>query len=298
MGGVEPIRHLTPEDADYPEQLRGIVRPPLHVSVRGSVRLDGARAVAIVGTREAHKEAAEFATHLAFVLARSGVVIVSGGAVGIDAAAHEGAMKAGGRTWAVAGTGSDHVFPKQHARLYDDIAESGGAMVWPFAPAQKARNAFLARNGVLVALSDVVVVAQAGIPSGALNAAKWAGVYKKPLWVVPSPPWTDGFAGSAHLINRGASVLTSVARFLEVALERETPGAQAVELPRQTTLRLDLGEDAIALQKATSSAPKHQDELAAFAGLSAKAAATALLTLALENVVVEGPGGFFRRAGP
>ena len=217
-------------------------------------------------------------------------------------------MEAGGRTWAVAGTGAEHVFPPEHDELYEQIVQSGGAMIWPFLPSQESRqHTFPSRNRVLVALADVVVVVQAGIPSGALNAAACARAMGRPLWVVPGAPWMPQFCGGARLLDRamqkggselyGVRALTSTKVFLgslrQSAMFFPSPSTELVRaLP--TTLTTD--EKAIA--NAASRDPKHADELAAAAGLGAGAAATALLTLALENVLVEGPGGFFRRAGP
>ena len=120
-------------------------------------------------------EAEQFAFELAAVLARAGAVVVSGGALGIDAAAHRGALSVGGRTWAVTGSGRDHPFPKEHADLYREIASARGAVLSPFADDVPARQGnFPRRNGVLVALADAVVIVQAGAPSGSLNAASWA----------------------------------------------------------------------------------------------------------------------------
>jgi DNA processing protein len=247
--------------------------------------------VAIVGSRDATPAAAAFARDLAGRLARMDVVVVSGGAVGIDAAAHQGALAAGGRTWAVAPTGYGAVFPEQHASLFDTIARGPGAMVWPFAPDYRHRSAFLARNRVLVALADAVVVVQAGFPSGALRAAAVARTLGRPLWVVPAPPWLDGFHGSRLLLDRGgARPLGFVDPFL--AWVAALPAA-ASRSPAPPPRPLDANENAVL--NATSTAPLHLDAIAARAALPAQAAASALLTLSLENVVVEGPPGFFSR---
>jgi DNA processing protein len=248
--------------------------------------------VAIVGSRKARDDTATFARELAGTLVRLGVVVVSGGALGIDAAAHEGALAAGGRTWAVAGTGCEHCFPPEHARLFGTIGDGPGAMIWPFAPPRPVMpGAFLTRNRVLVTLSDAVVVAQADVPSGALRAAQCARASRKPLWVVPAPPWAQGCAGSRLLLDEGARPLTSVDAFLEtLSLSRRAPrSATASSAP------IDLTPSESAVLGATSTLPLHLDEIAARAHVAVQAAAAALLTLALQAVVVEGPAGFFRR---
>src|SRR6185369_346651 len=105
------------------------------------------------------EDARAFAHTLAGAIAGAGGVVVSGGAHGIDAAAHRGAMEAGGRTLCVAATGHARLFPADHAPLYEEIVKSGGAMIWPFSPETRAWTpTFRARNRVLVSLADVVVI--------------------------------------------------------------------------------------------------------------------------------------------
>ncbi len=300
---MQTIRHLTPGDFDYPARVRalGKVRPS-HLSVHGSLK--PAFTVAIVGARKARDDAARYAEDLAATLAGMGIVVISGGAHGIDAAAHRGAIDAGGRTWAVAGTGSNHVFPANHDGLYDEIVRSGGAMLWPFRPEAPAHSgSFLARNRVLASLADVLVVVQAGLPSGALSAANCARKLSRPVWVVAGSPWAStGFEGGAAFLAASRAdpnvlALTSTKLFLNSLGGSTVALSDAQSLRWVTTLAALTGAEK-AMAEAVSREPKHADELAAAAGLSAGAAATALLTLALEDVVVEGPGGFYRRTGP
>ena len=280
--------------------------------------------VAIVGTRHPTQEAEAYASELAALFTRAGAIVASGGAMGIDAAAHRGALDANGVTWAVLPTGCDHVYPHEHAPLYERIAESEGAVIWPFPFDQLATYAtFYARNRVLVALSDAVIVVQAGIPSGALNAAKHARELNRPLWVVSPPAWDREFAGSLALIDGGAKPLTHPRRALEslglaprarkthtnIQRRGRTPRTQPslptaskedkdrseldVKWPQDSFL---LSTAAQAVFQVAESMPLHIDELISRTGLPAAAVSTALLTLALENVLVEGPNGFFRRA--
>jgi DNA processing protein len=282
---------LSPLDGSYPSRLRSLARPPATITVRGG-SLEADRVVAVVGSREAHPKAVAFARTLAGDLARANIVVASGGAFGIDEAAHEGALEAGGRTWCVAGTGELHCFPPEHAALFERIASGPGAMVWPFPPDLDARaRLFRERNRVLVALADAVVVVQAALRSGALSTAGRARVQRKPLWVVPVSPWERGdrfdFEGSRRLLDQGAkplqtaelllASLTHLVRRNRAGSTSEAEGALLAGLP------------------APVEPPLHLDEVAARAHLSPQAAAAALLTLALENVVVEGPPGFFRR---
>jgi DNA processing protein len=296
------------------------------MTIAGS--LDAPCVVAIVGSRDATPEGRAFAASLAGRVVDAGAVVVSGGAVGIDAAAHRGALAAHGRTWCVAPTGRLVTFPAAHEDLFATILARGGTMVWPFKDDRKAHTAnFFLRNGVLAALADVLVVVQAGAPSGALNAASHARKLGRPVWVVAAPPWESRFTGCLSEIDRGARVLTSIDAFL-VAIDLASPArtrrpasGASVEVP--SLPGIDLGAEpphrsftarpaaaaaqpdlaswipddpaTRALLEATSTEAKHVDEIAAIARVCTGAAQTALLTLALENVVVEGPEGFYRR---
>jgi DNA processing protein len=285
---VPSPRLLTLADPDYPVRLQALETPPPVISVAGSLA-PAHVVVAIVGTRKPSRSAGEFAYDLARKVVAGGGVVVSGGAVGIDAAAHEGALSATGQTWVVAGTGFGVLYPKQHGPLFERVVEGGGAMLWPFAPGTQGHpSRFLQRNAVLAALCDTLVVVQARIPSGALNAASWARRLHRGRWVVCPAPWdSSGFEGCELEAGNGAQVLTSTERFLkEVGLGSAQP-RQLPTAPRN--------HDESRVLAAASMTPAHIDELAGRCGLAYPEVMTALLTLALENVLVEGPEGFYRR---
>ena len=289
MGDVTIPRHFTPADPEYPARLRALTPPPAAVTIRGS--LPEAKTVAIVGTRRPIPVAATFARDLAGALARSGVIVVSGGALGIDTAAHEGALRAGGRTWVVAGTGHGVQYPKENGPLFDRVVAGGGALLFPFPPSTGGHpSRFLRRNAVLVALADVLVIVQARIPSGALNAASWARRQEKPRWVVCPAPWDAAdpdFAGCQLERRLGASALTSIDDFLRALELPPKAGLGAVFQPRNPT--------EARVFASLSVEPRHAEEVGLQCGLPYPEVMTALLTLGLEDVLVEGPEGFFRR---
>ncbi len=285
---------LTRLDPRYPSRLVSLANAPASICWEGG-SLEAERAVAIVGSRKAADAALAFASEIAGALVRADVVVVSGGAVGIDAAAHATALREGGRTWAVAGTDPNHCYPASHAELFSSIARGPGAMLWPFEGCGH-RGAFLARNEVLVALSDAVVVVQADVRSGALHAASCARALKKPLWVVPAAPWMPGFGGSLKLLDDGARPLASVGDLL-TSLGVASRAASPDDAPGPDTGGAAHAFSACEYRvlEAISKGPLHVDAIVARANESAHAVTAALLTLALENVVVEGPPGLFRR---
>jgi DNA processing protein len=290
-------------EPDYPARLAREAGPPLEITI--SAPLVEAPVVAIVGTRHPCDESIAYARALAASVVAAGGIVASGAAFGIDTAAHEGALDAGGRTWAVAPSGSDFDVPQSNAPLYARIrASEGSAVVWPFPPDTRGRSApFLARNRVLAALAHALVIVEAGLESGARNAASWAYKMKRPVWVVVPAPWQHpstaaggrkpDFAGCLKELERGAKLLADTdALFTAVGLNRDGSKTN----PNGPLFARPLEEAEVRVLKALSSTPQHTDEVALRVGLDAPTVTTALLTLALEDVVVEGPGGFFRRA--
>ncbi|HEX4445340.1 MAG TPA: DNA-processing protein DprA [Polyangiaceae bacterium] len=294
------LLHLTPLDPRYPTRLRGVPFAPASLAVQGG-STEAACVVAIVGSRAASANAARFANKLAQRLVRAGAVVCSGGALGIDGEAHRGAMAAGGRTWVVSPTGPAGCFPPEHVDLFAQVAKGPSAMLWPRPSPIATRPGFHTRNNVLVALSDAVVVVQAGKHSGALHAASCAKKQGKPLWVAQPAVWSKGFSGSRQLLESktsGARALTSSHLFLRsLGLSAHPAGGSPADpdaLPRGAFVA-GLSPEELRVLKATTRVPQHLDAVAAHAGSSPQATTAALLTLALENVVVEGPPGFFRR---
>jgi DNA processing protein len=307
--------HLTPFDTGYPNELRALPAPP-NLTVSGP--LDQARRVAIVGSRNPVEGARAFAAALAHALAKAGVTVISGGALGIDAAAHRGAMNAGGATWVISGTGCNHVYPPRHDELFASVASSGKSrMIWPFDDNVGPSCAtFRSRNGVLVALSEVVIVVQAHFRSGSRNAATWARSLGRALWAVPPlpwPPYVGSFSGCAAELARGAKPLHSIEelfRDLRLPLDHVVEEKSALIPWRRrhqkkadnctVALPFPLASDALSSDEKLvlsnlSLVPMHLDEILEMAQLNVSSAITALLTLSMKDVVVEGPDGFYRR---
>jgi DNA processing protein len=199
-------RALTRADAEYPSRLSEVPDAPATLHVRGRVRDEDALAVAIVGSRRATSYGLEVAETLAADLAARGVTIVSGLARGIDSAAHRGALRVGGRTLAVLGSGVDVIYPPENRRLADEIAERG-AVLSQFAPGTPPLpQNFPIRNQVIAAMSLAVVVVEAAERSGSLITARLAAELGREVLAVPGRVTAMESRGANRLIQDGAHV--------------------------------------------------------------------------------------------
>jgi DNA processing protein len=218
-------------ESAYPARLLDCPDPPRELWVRGNVALLDSPFpwVAIVGTRRATAYGERVARELARVLATGGATIVSGLARGIDAAAHRGALDAGGNTVAVLGTGLDVVYPKGHGHLQATIAERG-LLISELEPSNAAHGgSFPKRNRIIAALSAATVVVEAPVKSGALITAAHALELGRSVAAVPGPIDVPQAQGSNELLRDGASLLASMADAL--ALVGLTAPIRLAELP-------------------------------------------------------------------
>ncbi len=268
------IREIELESAEYPARLRVLGDVPKKVWLRGA--LPSRPAVAIVGTRRASREALAFTERLALELGRAGVPIVSGGAEGIDAAAHRGALEAGVATVVVHGTSLRDLYPPRHRRLFLQILEAGGAWLseTPIgAPALGFR--FLRRNRLIAALAELVVVVQAPARSGALSTARFARALDRPVLAVPAAPWDPRGAGTLALLADGARMCRAPVDVLELL---GLPGIP-IDPPRAEPA---LGSpDAELVLAALLDAPTHVDDLVARTSLPAARVSVALVELSI-----------------
>lgn len=287
-----------------PPRLLDLTSPPERAYLLGE--LPRGPAVAIVGTRKPSKHARRFAFRLARDLARAGVAVLSGGAVGIDSAAHLGALRARGTTVVVAPAGYRVLYPAKNAALFRSILTRNGAylsLVGDAVVAQKA--SFFARNGAMVALAHAVVVVEAPFRSGARNAARWARRLGRPLLVVPSAPWSKRGKGSLQDLERGAlpcvrpdSVLRELERTLglpekslKVPKRRRRPTQRELPFPPSETAS---GEAQRILQ-AIDGGAADIDAVCERSGLPAPAVQRHVLALTLAGVLGPDPTGRLAR---
>lgn len=282
-------RTVTPSCDDYPEGLSALAPPP-QLRVLGP--LPPGPALAIVGTRTPSEPARKFARDAARELSESGLSVWSGGAVGVDAAAHEGALDAGRPTVVVLGSGLDSPFPPQNRALFARVVESGGALVSPFddaAPAARAQ--FLHRNGVLAAAVDLLLIVECGLVSGAKNAASHARRLHRQVVVAVQPPWSGCGRGCLHELELGATALRDVEHALELTLrahERRTgrPASPARARAAQLTLpELGCTPAELALLAAVERGAADVDALCAALGEPVSVVSSRVVELVLRGLV-------------
>jgi len=285
-------RLITPADAAFPPLLREIPDSPLVLYVAGEPSVLARAAVAVVGARRCSRSGAANAAAFARELAALGFVVVSGLALGIDTAAHRGALQ-GGTTVAVLGSGLAQVYPGTNRPLARAILESGGALVSEYPPELGARNYhFPERNRLISGLSLGVLVVEAGEQSGSLITARMGLEQGREVMAVPGSIGNPVARGCHWLLRQGASLVETVADVVETlrvepplaVTEQRAPPA-APEPPPGLGALLDL----LGAETATL------DELCAASGLSAEILVAQLVELELGGFVEQIPGGYSRR---
>lgn len=208
---------LTPEDRDWPIRVDDLESPPIALIVKGRRDLFTNPSLAIVGTRNPTPYGTRIAGDFAAGFVDREWAIVSGGAYGIDSAAHRGALVAEGRTIAVIASGIDMPYPSGNSRLFDEICENGAIIseVAPGVPALPHR--FLTRNRIIAALSQSTLVVEAAFRSGSLRTARDAAQLLRPVMAIPGPINSPSSEGCHRLIGeRAAELVTSVADACEL----------------------------------------------------------------------------------
>ncbi len=285
---------LTQADETYPALLRQIYDPPIVLYVKGALTAKDNNAVALVGSRMTTHYGIETARKLAYQLAYVGVTVVSGGARGIDTAAHQGALAAKGRTVAVLGTGINLIFPPENADLFQRITENGAVITqFPFnRPADK--QSFPIRNRIVAGMTLGTVVVEANLTSGALITANMAVEAGRQVFAVPGRIDSPRSKGCHELIKKGAKLcegaedVLSEFEYLFPASNRPPGAGETGVLP---ALELSGNEqkvfDALTPEESTI------DEVIRRSGLPSSAVSVALLGLEMKRAVKQLPGKLF-----
>jgi len=281
---------VTQADPEYPAALKHIHDPPLALYVRGRLDPKDTHAIAVVGSRRCTHYGTSVADRLSFQLAKQGYTVVSGLALGIDAAAHLGALKGGGRTLAVQGCGIDQVYPAEHKKLAEAI-EGQGAVVTEFPVGYKpSRQSFPQRNRIISGLAKGVLVVEAAKGSGAMQTVDEANAQGRLVFAVPGRIDNPSAGGSNYLIKQGAKLVEDVDDILEEFEYLISPHPEGREDPEISRPQVQLGPQEQQLLDALGREVMDMDELSRATGLNASAVATGLLMLEMKRQVKSLPG--------
>jgi DNA processing protein len=283
------VRLLVRGTGDFPTSVNDIPDRPDLLYLRGTLRPEDARAVALVGSRQFTSYGRRIAERLATELARAGFTIISGLARGIDGVAHRAALSAGGRTLAVLAGGLSKIYPPEHAGLAQDIETAGALLTEAPMRMEPMAAMFPARNRLISGLARGVVVVEAAARSGALITARHAAEQGRLVFAVPGPLDSPASAGVHHLVRQGAILIRGVEDILE-ELEGVKPCLQpAGPAPP------DLGGTERRIWEFLQDRPRNLDEMVQELGLSVPEITTAVLTLEMKKAVRRMPGNQYER---
>ncbi len=300
------IRKITTDDKEYPSNLRNIYDPPKVLYVKGGFDERDSIAVAIVGSRRASLYGLEMAETFGYEFASRGITVVSGMAIGIDSAAHRGALKAKGRTIAVMGSGHGNIYPPQNKELYEKIALTGAVVTEHEENVEPLPYNFPRRNRIISGLSLGVVVVEAARNSGALITANFAAEQGRTVFAVPGKVSSHTSAGTNELIKDGAALVQSVDDVIEElsikeikSLNGEILNEAEGKIARMTKAYIynSLTDDEKKVLNALSDEPAYIDDITGSAGIDIGRASKALLALELKSLIKEVPGKQFIRKG-
>jgi DNA processing protein len=278
------------DDVDYPRALLTISDPPPAFYYSGRHELLNRPSIAIVGSRNATPQGVDNAESFAAALSGAGFTIVSGLALGIDAAAHRGGLSATGRSIAVIGTGPDRIYPAANRDLGHRLAAEGGLLSeFPVGTAPLPAN-FPRRNRLLSGLSRGVLVVEATLASGSLITARFAAEQGREVFAIPGSIHSPFSKGSHRLIKEGAKLVETANDVLE-----ELGAAGRAENPAAPAAAPEMQGDAGRVLDALGHDPAGVDALTARTGLAAGAVSVALVELELRGRITPLPGGAFQR---
>ena len=272
------INKISPDENDFTKILTSVNPKPQALYYIGTLPDKRQSTITIVGTRKPTKYGQEVTHKLAYELAKRGVVIVSGLALGIDGIAHRAALEAGGTTLAVLANGLSQITPRTHRQLGIDILAAGGAILSEYEPeVAPAKFRFLERNRLVSGLSDGVLITEAAARSGTLSTAARALEQGKDVFVVPGNITSPLSAGCNHLIRSGAIPVTGVDDILEVIMPHE--------IENQIKLSLGDNEAQAALIELLQSGIRDGEELQQHSGLAASVFNTELTMLEINGII-------------
>ncbi|MGM0413140.1 MAG: DNA-processing protein DprA [Pseudomonadota bacterium] len=288
-------RLVTPADPTYPPALRELTDPPMALFVVGDPDYLPWPGVAVVGSRRPSPAGREIAEELGRELARAGLVVVSGLALGTDGAAHRGAVAVGGPTVGVLGCGPDRIYPRRNAELAEAVA-GAGAVISEFPPGTGvARGHFPRRNRIIAGMTRGTTVVEAAMRSGSLITARLASEAGREVLAVPGPVRSPTSRGCHRLIREGAKLVEGVEDILEEVAPGVGAAAPVAGSASGSAEEAVVEPEAQKLLGCLGFEPESVDNLVERSGLTADTVSAMLIRLELQGVVESAPGGRFSR---
>lgn len=278
------------DNEEYPENLKNIKKPPTQLYVLGDEKILNESCIAIIGSRVCTPEGAKLAENFARELSMSGVCIVSGMALGIDTAAHIGALKAGGKTIAVLGGGFNYIFPEENKELFQKIIENGGAVVSEYRENTKpSQNGFVQRNRIVSGLSIGVLIIEAKHRSGTSITANFARSQGRKIFCIPHSLEQKEGIGTNRQIRNGAKLVTTPKEIID-ELKIETKKIENVENEIEI---INVPQEYMQVYKYISKNPINIDEICKKTKMEISSVNYILTMLELEGYIEQLPGKNF-----
>jgi DNA processing protein len=279
---------------DYPTALRDLSDAPNSFRVVGPLPGLG-HAIAIVGTRRADDEALDFAYALAREAVLNGVVVVSGGAIGVDRAAHEGAIDGGGSTVVVLPTGLDSPYPQTNQDLFERVIRAGCLLTEAEDRADARPGRFLKRNRLIAALGHSTVVVQAPARSGALSTARFAKRLGRTVFAVPASPWDPRGSGNLRLLSRGARICVRPGDVLSETAPRGGRQVAGPSTKNENTYDFsNLTQVEQTILQSLRGRARHPEDLCERTRIPAFEVQQSILRLLVRGLIEEKPGGRYQ----
>lgn len=274
---MKNINHIVPKSSEYLQILKSIAKSPKRLYFVGNLPEQRIPTVAIVGSRKVTSYGKEVAYKLSYDLAKAGIVVISGLALGIDGIAHQAALDANGRTIAILGNALPDIYPSTHTNLADAIVRSGGAVLSEYEPGLPTmRHQFLERNRLVSGLCDVLLVVEAAARSGTLSTAAYALEQGKEVAAIPGNITSPMSAGCNHLIKQGAHPVTEALDVIRLLGMEE-------RVPKQTELLFSGSDEEVILLKLLRDGLRNGHELHAASKLTPEAYGQALTMLEING---------------
>lgn len=272
-------------ESEYPENLKNIYDPPPVLYVKGELALEDELAIGIVGSRKATDYGLKAAERIALRLAEMGITIVSGMAMGIDSAAHRGALKAKGRTLAVCGCGLKYVYPMTNYNLSQEIVKSGALISeYPFDTAAYA-NQFPARNRIISGMSLGIIVVEAGEKSGSLITADFALEQGREVFAVPGNISSPNSKGTNTLIKSGAKLVSRIEDIIEELNLNIIYKEKSINESINNTANMDISIEESLILHFLEKTQADKDEITAATALQPGKVMAALTKLEIKGVI-------------